>query len=117
MARGEEAYKIDALLPSAARTTGGQGDSFDLGEYNNAIIYLDITAAGGTSPTLDVKLQTSHDGQTWFDLPNGAFSQKTGTGKDVLQVGSNFGRYVRVDFAIGGSSPSFTFTINAVSKN
>lgn len=118
MARNEEAFQVDELLASAARTSDGQSGAVDLGKFNDLIVYLDITAASGTTPTLDVKLQTSYDdGGTWFDLPSGAFSQKSAVGKDVLQIGSNFGRWLRIDYSIGGTTPSFTFSVNAVSKN
>ena len=112
-----EQFDVKEFLAPAARTTNGQSASLDLGDFDDLIVYLNITAIGGTSPTLDVKLQSSDDGTDWFDLPNGAFAQKTATGKAVLQYSSNFGRYVRVDYIIAGTTPSFTFEVDVVPKN
>ena len=49
------------LLASGARTVSGEGSSIDLGNTRELIVTLDVSAASGTSPTLDAKLQHSPD--------------------------------------------------------
>lgn len=87
-------------------------------------LVLDITAASGTSPTLDVKLQRQDPlSEKWVDLPSAAFAQKTGTGTDDLTIYPGIaetanrsvsdvlsGRW-RAVATIAGTSPSFTFSL------
>lgn len=103
------------LLSSAARTTSGSSDYVDVSNFAEMVALLDVTAASGTSPTLDVKFQTSDNGTDWFDLPSDAFTQSTAGVKKALKL-SNFGRYVRASYTIGGTSPSFTFSLRLVAK-
>lgn len=103
------------LHASSAETATGQSVAVDLTEYDEAVLLLDVTAASGTSPTLDIKLQTSHDGDDWYDLGD-AFAQQTGVAKpDALKI-TNFGSNVRAVWTIGGTTPSFTFSLQLVGK-
>lgn len=102
------------LLTSAARTASGEGSVLDLEKSKELIATLDVTAASGTSPTLDVKLQHSPDGSKWSDLGT-AFAQKTAAGREV-KVFTQFHRFVKVVYTIGGTSPSFTFSVEATAK-
>jgi hypothetical protein len=87
-------------------------------------LHLEITAASGSSPTLDIKLQGYDElGADYFDIPGAAFAQATGTGTDELvlypgvaetsnvSVSDVLPRVSRAVATIGGSSPSFTFTL------
>jgi hypothetical protein len=87
-------------------------------------LHLDITAASGSSPTLDIKLQGYDElGADYFDIPGAVFAQATGTGTDELvlypgvaetanvSVSDVLPRVSRAVATIGGSSPSFTFTL------
>lgn len=120
--------------PAATVKTLGLGDCYALG--------LEVTAASGTSPTCDVVLQTSLDnGTTWKDLPI-RWTQKTTTSAGVpewivfrlglgqnevalAQVTADTGGQLaknclfdpdqlRVKFTIGGTNPSFTFLVHAM---
>ena len=103
------AARAITLLPSAARTSSGSGDgSSAAAEFREGNILLDITAVSGTSPSLTVTVETSADGANWF--AHTAFTAKTAAGKDVLKL-ANVGSYVRVSYAISGTSPSFTFSV------
>lgn len=102
---------------------------------------LEVTAASGTSPTLDAVVQTlAADGTTWLDLPL-RYTQKTAAGAGTpewlvfrLGLGQNevalgqttadtggqlaknciFDPFnMRLRCTIGGTSPSFTFTLHA----
>lgn len=110
---------------SAARTATGNSGSIDVaGDCKGMHVVLDITASGGTTPTLDVKVQRFDNlsGQ-WVDLPGAAFAQKTGTGTDDLTIYPGIAETanrsvsdviceeVRFVWTIGGTTPSFTFTL------
>lgn len=120
------------VASSAARTTTGNSGALiaptrKVGEYRGAVFTLDITAASGTTPTLDVKVQRFDvvSGQ-YVDLPSAAFAQKTATGTDDVtiypgiaetanrSVSDVIGEVYRVVWTIGGTTPSFTFSIGAV---
>lgn len=98
-----------ALIPSAVFTTTGNGATTDAGGATNGVFKLDVTAASGTSPTLDVKIQVlAFDGTTWLD--QATFAQKTGVASEFKSV-SLSGRKVRAIYTIGGTTPSFTFSV------
>ena len=92
------------------------------------IIYMEVTAVSGTSPTLDAKVQ-AYDalGDVWHDITGAVFAQKTGTGNDYLTIYPGIGEtaneavsdvipaLIRVYNTIGGSStPTVTFTLGGV---
>lgn len=95
------------LAASAARTATGTGSAIEIGDKPVARLLLDVTARTGTTPTLDVTIETSFDGATWRSA--GTFTQVTATG----QQRGNFmlDRYVRASWTIGGVTPNFTFSI------
>lgn len=93
-------------------------------EARGVRLVLNVTAASGSSPTLDVKLQRYDDtSANWIDLPSAAFAQKTGVSNDDLVVypgvAETANRSVsdvitsrwRAVATIAGSSPSFSFTV------
>ncbi len=95
------------LHPSAARTATGNGSVVEeTGERRTLSLSLVVTAASGTSPTLDVTVQTSADGSTWYSA--GSFAQLTATGSERKTFALD--RYVRLRWVIGGTTPSFTFS-------
>ena len=92
------------------------------------IIYMEVTAVSGTSPTLDCKVQ-GYDalGDVWHDITGAVFAQKTGAGSDYLTVYPGIGEtaneavsdvipaLIRVHSTLGGSSsPTVTFTLGGV---
>ncbi len=107
-------YLTTVLLASGSRTASGEGSSTDLENTRELIVTLDVSAASGTSPTLDVKIQHSPDGVKWSDLGT-AFAQKTGVAREV-KVFTQYHRYVKVVYTIAGTSPSFTFSVEATAK-
>ena len=95
------------LAPSAARTATGNGTAIEVGDRGVARLRLNVTAAGGTSPTLAVTIQTSHDGTTWRSA--GTFTQATAVSEQ--RAAFNIDRFVRAIWTIGGTTPSLTFAI------
>jgi hypothetical protein len=94
------------LAASAARTATGQGAAVALGDRGTLRLLLDVTAASGT---LDVTVETSFDGATgWRSL--GTFAQKTAVASERKSF-SGCDRYVRATWTVGGTTPSFTFSV------
>lgn len=111
------------LVASAARTATGTGSAqCGFGRYEKFTFQLDVTAASGTTPTLDVTIQHSIDGGTnWFTLV--AFTQKTTTGEELkteaeveAATAEAYGDCFRAIWTIGGTTPSFTFTVKAFAQ-
>lgn len=115
------------VFDSQARTV--TANSTDQTNYAGlgVICLLDITAASGTTPTLDIKLQYKDTVPTvnkYVDIPAAAFAQKTATGSDSIviypgvaitanrSVSSAMPRDWRAVATIGGTTPSFTFTLD-----
>lgn len=82
---------------SAVETAGG-----------SVSLTLAVTAASGTSPTLDITIQGSDDATTWYTL--GTFAQKTGAATEIKAFPAP--KFVRYASTIGGTdTPSFTYSI------
>lgn len=81
------------LFASLARHASANGAAVELGDCSTARLNLAVTAKAGTSPTLDVKVQTSPDNSTWTDV-GAAFTQATDvtTQRKIL---SGLDRFVR----------------------
>jgi len=88
-------------------TATRDGETVDLMRAGLALT-LAVTAASGTNPTLDVALQTSHDATTWTTVAS--FARATGVTSERKRF-SGLDRYVRVVATLGGTSPSFTFSV------
>lgn len=102
------------ILPSAARTVSGTAD-FDFATYSEVYLALDVTAVTGTVPTLDIKVQISPDGVIWYDEGT-SFTQVTAASRPPVKKITNFGKNVRIAYTIGGTTPSFTFSLVPVVK-
>ena len=105
-------YKEFILQASAARTADGDGSQVDTRDdpslAANARAYLNVTAASGTSPTLDVTIEGLIQG-VWFVV--GTFTQKTGAIKDTIELLSA-PALLRESHDIAGTTPSFTYTVS-----
>jgi hypothetical protein len=108
MARG-----YATALTSAARTTSADFPYIVQGK--NLTLYLDVTAASGSTPTLDIKLQAKDPASSnWYDVPGGVFTQATTTTNQRVVVTSPVGESLcRLNVVIGGGTPSFTFSVGA----
>lgn len=97
---------------SAARTTSGNSAAaLTNASGRNAHFFVNVTAVTGTSPTLVVRVQLQDPvGLGWIDLPGAATATITGTGLTLLTV-ANLPRTYRLAWTIGGTTPSFTFSV------
>lgn len=104
-------YQEEVVLSSGARTASGNqtlpGEHYGTAKTLRA--QLDVTAASGTTPTLDVVIEDSLDGTNWNTI--GTFSQKTAVSREVINITIPFASRVRVRWTVGGTTPSFTFSL------
>lgn len=112
-----EAYGVKVFAASAARTTNGNGGVTDVDLGAGALrAQLNVTAASGTTPTLNVLIEDSLDGTNWNTV--GTFAQKTAVSREVINVTAPFvNNYLRASWTIGGTTPSFTFDVLVLAKD
>lgn len=107
-------YATPLNLKPLAETTENGSAVLNVAEYLEGQLALNVTAAGGTNPTLDLVVEVSLDrGATWFT--HTTFTQATGAGK-ALKLLTNLGERIRVSWTLGGTDPTFTFGIDFVGK-
>jgi hypothetical protein len=120
MSKGDRSWGgfTETPVASAARTTSGDsGPLYGYGPYSTIIAQLNVTAASGSSPTLQVFIEDSVDGTNFNELM--AWPVATGVSRDVRVAGDDWGfshrghfaNQLRVRWAIGGTTPSFTFDV------
>jgi uncharacterized protein YaiE (UPF0345 family) len=98
-------------LTEAATTNS---NVYELHENARSVeVVMDVTAIGGTTPTLDVKVQHSDDAQTWVD--GDVFSQVAATGKSRLNVAARY-RHMRFVLVLAGTDPTASVRIHAEAK-
>ena len=131
--------QANALLASAARTANGDSGALTgYGSFRSGIIQVDVTAASGTTPTLDVYIDTTTDGTTWINMAH--LTQLTAVARRSIQISENtsgatadfdatadlaaatvrqgpWGSTIRVRWVITGTTPSFTFVVTGTFKS
>lgn len=102
------------ILASAARTTTGQSAAFAVGSESTLDVFIDVTAATGTGPSMTVNVEWSVGDGKWYTAdPVDAFSAITTTGQKCKQFAVK-GLQARLNYVISGTTPSFTFSAYAV---
>ena len=82
-----------------------------MGDRDTLRLLLTVSAASGTTPTLDVIVETSDDPSFATNVRTMmTFTQKTAAGSQRLSAGGA-DRFVRGKATIGGTTPSFTFSL------
>lgn len=105
----------ETLVASAARTASGDsGKLTGWGGAKSIRAQLDVTAASGTTPTLDAIIEDTIDGTNWFQV--GAFVQKVTTGREAINITGLFSDVIRVRWTVAGTTPSFTFSVACYSE-
>jgi hypothetical protein len=101
------------LPVKAARTTTGNSGWVKVGDAREIIAQLHSDAGTGTTPTLDVKLQTSIDGTdgNQIDVPTSPFTQVTTSASNQIKSVLQFHHWVKVVWTIAGTTPSFNFGV------
>ena len=85
-------------------------------QFKEGEFFLDVTAASGTTPTLNVVIVTKDPiSGKWFTLTS--FTQATGVTTERKVVTGNLGAFLAATWTIGGTAtPTFAFSIGAVLK-
>lgn len=107
-----------SVLPSAARNTSGSQELPIANDHGNVAVLLSVTAVTGTSPTLTCIVEDSADGTTWFPVKTASAITAVGSYRIVV-VGPADGPTqprLRLRWTTGGTSPNFTFSVNAISR-
>lgn len=100
--------KYTALASTAITATGTVDVGTLPGDFVEMNVYVAVTAVTGTSPSMTVTYQCSHDGVTYFDHTSGAAI--TAATNQVIKIPTNLGKHGRLSYALSGTSPSFTFS-------
>ena len=100
---------VTALASAARTTSSNSGALLGFGDWSKFRAQLAVTAASGTTPTLDVVIEDSLDGTNWNTVAT--FTQKTAAGVQAADVTGLFGDQLRVRWTIAGTTPSFTFGV------
>ncbi len=98
------------VIESLARTTSGNSGDIRVSGGESVRAQLNVTAASGTAPTLTVLVEDTLDGINYNTI--GTFAQKTGVGRDVVNITVPFSETLRVSWTIAGTNPSFTFSVD-----
>ncbi len=107
---GRDPKPAATFAASAARTASGSSAAFTgYGAADLLRCQLDVTAASGTAPTLDVVIEDSLDGVTWNVI--GTFAQKLAAGREVINITTPFANMLRTRWTIAGTAPSFMFSV------
>lgn len=109
------------LANASARTSTFTSPVQDLLPLDGDLMLLqNVGTVTGTSPTLAGALQDSDDGSTgWANVTGVAFVTVTSsfnTQKLIAKV-NGVRRFVRYVGTIGGTTPSFTFTVLALARS
>jgi len=106
------------LHSSAAETATGQSADFgEFGSFMRAVLYLNVTAVSGTTPSMTVKLQERSPAVTggqYFDPSGYAFTAATGVTSERKVIDPLYAVRYRAVWTISGTTPSFTFSLVAV---
>lgn len=105
----------DAVVASAARAASGDSGALSgWGVASTLRCQLNVTAASGTSPTLNVVIEDTLDGANWNTIAT--FAQRVAAGREVVNVTTPFTDRLRVRWTVGGTTPSFTFAVDIYSE-
>ena len=109
MARGDV-----VLTLTAAAATVDSGPVSAPADGGPIIVAAHVTAATGTTPTLDVTLEQSANGTSgWATVTGSALTQITAAGNRI-GFAAPTQPYVRVKATIGGTTPAFTGSVAVV---
>ena len=102
------------FFDNTATATGTAGNYFG-GWAETAVIFINVTAVSGTSPTCTVTLN-SIDFESGGSYPLATSSSITAAGFYYIQVPVVYRDTFSVTYTLGGTTPSFTMSISGVFK-
>lgn len=105
---------------SAAQTTNGSSGDLGVGFYDLLAVDLNISAASGTTPTLNIYVDRKGVDGNYYNV--WAAGQVSGSGTISTTIGAgaatdqDFGETARLRWVVGGTTPSFTFSASITGK-
>lgn len=102
------------LKASAATTETENTEAIDVSAFEALILTLVTSSTTGTSPTLNIIVQDSDDGTTWYT--HTTIAEITADGTVITRI-DKFRKFVRYNMTIGGTTPSFTIVITGLGLN
>lgn len=113
--------QLSTLHATAARTATGSSTGVDMQARDGDLyLILDCAAGTGTTPSLTVTVESSDTlGGTYGAISGAAFTAVTTTAsQQAITISKDEARrFIRVTYTITGTTPSFTFSVNAVGVN
>ena len=97
------------MLTGAAFTALQAGVDIACEHFTEVVIYIDVTTVTGTSPTLDIDIEVSHDGTTWHKHSD--VTQITAAGVQNAVKLTNIGSHIRIYLPAPGGTDTPTFTL------
>jgi hypothetical protein len=108
--------KIITFLASALRSGSGASSGYDVSDWKEGHLLLNVTAIGGT-PSAAMTIEESSDDITYHDS-GVSITALTSIGAKTIVPFTNFGKYVRIGYAITGTAtPTVTFAATGVFKD
>ena len=105
---------------SAVQTTNGVSANLPVAGYRELLVEANVTAVAGTTPTLTFALDSLGADGVWYTLWTSAAVTAMGQTVTHLGVGAAtnvaFGATVRLRWTMGGTTPSFTFSVSIIGK-
>jgi hypothetical protein len=105
---------VIAVASGVRTTSANSGPLSGFGDWSKFRAQLNVSAASGTTPTLDVVIEDTVDGTNWNTVAT--FTQKTAVGVQAVDITGLFTDQIRVRWTIGGTTPSFTFDVKLYGK-
>lgn len=104
------------VAPITVTASGNSREYRELGSFNRAILFLDVSAASGTTPSLTVALQVQDPISLKWSQVVAFPAQTAATGGTPLTPITQelYGLNYRAAWTVSGTTPSFTFSLCAV---
>lgn len=112
---------------AAAITSSSNSSGFSVDNGCQEVVFVfNIGAVSGTSPTLDIQIQSSLNDNTattqeaadaYANISGAtlALTDSNASSTATLSVKTRGEKWLRVNYTAGGTSPSFTMSMNAIS--
>lgn len=116
-------HKYDIVDEHGVGASGGvvatatwTGPGLRLDRYPNILVEADCTAITGTSPTAQLKIDSSADGIAWGngDIYAGPTNTTAVSHWAYRGTPATTNKYFRVRIVIGGTTPSVTFVVTVL---
>lgn len=100
------------VLAAGALTASGSSSAIDVGGAGTLRAQVQVSAVSGTSPSVTVTIQTSHDAGATdpWRTAGAAYSALTSVSNSPWQAFA-VDRYVRVSYTVSGTTPSLTTAV------